>query len=124
MASGRRITSLGAPSQFQRVISDGERFSGRFVLAFVQASDGETLRLGVSSSGKAGSKVARNRLKRLLREAARQEVGALSSGLDLVLIAKAKATGQSLADISADLREVFTRVDSKLAGRRGVGETC
>ena len=129
MLLGSRIASLRAPSEFQRVISEGRRFSGRYVLAFTVASDKEHLRLGVSSSSRAGSKVKRNRLKRLLREAARRASGLLSSGLDLVLIAKAGATGHSLKDITDDLEEVFTRVETHYAGRGavdngGVKDTC
>ncbi len=101
--------SLGHPLEFQRVISRGQRLHGRFVILFLARSEADAIRLGVSASGKAGSNVVRNRLKRLLREAMRQEGGVLGRGWDVVLIAKATAVGHGLCDISADLRELVAR---------------
>jgi len=121
---GRRVVSIGAPGEFQRVISTGMRMYGRFVLLFGLRSDAETIRLGVSASGKAGTNVVRNRLKRLLREAVRREAGVLGQGFDLVLIAKASAVGHGLADITADVRGLLARMGSQSAPQGGAGPKC
>ncbi len=126
--SGRSVTSLGDPAEFQRVIAGGGKLQGRYVLLFFSRSDREGIRLGVSASGKAGSNVVRNRLKRLLREAVRQEVAGLGPGYDLVLIAKAGAVGHKLVDVACDVRQLFAelavRFGSDDAGRGGAGARC
>lgn len=124
LASGRLVTSLGSPVEFQRVITSGGRLGGRFVMLFGLRSGGASIRLGVSSSGKAGSNVVRNRLKRILREAARREAGVLGPGYDVVLIAKAGAVGHGLEDIASDVRVLFGRLRSRYAGQGGAGAAC
>lgn len=114
---GRLVTTLGPPAEFQRVISSGGRLHGRYALLFFARSDREGIRLGVSASNRAGTNVVRNRLRRLLREAVRQEAEGLGAGAgyDLVLIAKASAVGHGLADVAGDVRRLF----SELAGGSG-----
>ncbi|RJQ07640.1 MAG: ribonuclease P protein component [Bacillota bacterium] len=121
--SGHRLVPLRHPAQFQRVISDGARMHGRHVLLFVLKSDLDAVRLGVSASSNVRTNVARNRLRRLLREAARREWGVLGRGLDIVLIAKAGAVGGGLDDIAEDVRQLFSRVASlqPVEGGRGAG---
>jgi len=105
------------------VISDGVRVHGRHVLLFALRSQLDVVRLGVSVSGKVKTNVAKNRLRRLLREAARRERGALNGGLDVVLIAKSGAVGSGLEDIAEDVRQLFSRVASLrwMDGGRGAG---
>lgn len=122
--SGFRVVSVGRPAEFQRVISDGGRHQGRYVLLFVRRSGQGGMRLGVSASGKVGTKVARNRLRRLLREAVRREKNVLGPGFDIVLIARASAVGRGLDEISADLRGLFARVKSQFDGQGGAGQVC
>ncbi len=100
------------------MISSGGRLHGRHVLLFFTKSGLDRIRLGVSASGKAGTKVVRNRCKRLLREAVRQEAAGLvpGPGYDIVLIAKASAAGCGLADVATDVRRLF----SELALRSGL----
>lgn len=120
--SRHRLVSLGSPTEFQRVVAEGGRFSGRFVLLFARsAPETGAVRVGVSASGRAGSKVIRNRLKRLLREASRRCVEDLGPGADVVLIAKAGAVGHRLEELEADVRELFRRARDHLAAGRGSG---
>lgn len=63
----------------------------------------------MSASGKAGSQPVRNRLKRVLRAALRQESRHIVPGVDVVVIAKAAAVGHGLEDVAADLRTILAR---------------
>jgi len=78
-------------------------------MLFVRPSCEEGVRLGVAASNRAGNNVMRNRLKRVLREAAGRLAPGWKSGLDVVLMAKASAAGHGLADIEKDLEVVAAR---------------
>jgi ribonuclease P protein component len=58
--------------------------------------------------------VARNRAKRLLREAVRLEGKELPEGLDLVIVARPSVAGASYREIAGDIRDVLSA-----AGLRG-----
>jgi ribonuclease P protein component len=65
-------------------------------------------------SRKVGGAVARNRAKRLLREALRLEGREVPEGLDLVLVARPSVAGASYREIAGDIRDVLNA-----AGLRG-----
>ena len=70
-------------------------------------------RAGFVVSRKVGGAVARNRAKRLLREALRLEGRELPEGLDLVLIARPSVATASYRDVASDVR--------KILGSAGIG---
>jgi ribonuclease P protein component len=88
---GRRAKRgrLSRSAEFDRVYRQGRSHGSRaLVLYTFPRSDTGEARFGLSVSRKVGGAVDRNRVKRLLREAYREEEARLSPGHDIVLVAR------------------------------------
>ena len=71
---------------------------------------GPVTRIGIAVGRKTGSAVVRNRLKRRLREAAREIPEPLRTGYDLVLLARPPLREASFAEIRAAVAELLERI--------------
>lgn len=83
---------LRRPREFRRVYDAGCKAGDQHLLVFVLPNDLGVTRVGLSVSRKHGTAIARNRIKRLLREAFRLGQHDLPAGLDLVLIPRPNNT--------------------------------
>jgi ribonuclease P protein component len=101
-----RLTRSG---DFARVRRDGRsRPQGVIVLSRAPNSTPVT-RVGFAVSGKVGSAVRRNRVKRLLREAMRARMHQIKPGYDVVVIARPGAAELGLAEIQESLGTLLQR---------------
>lgn len=81
-------------------------------------------RLGVTVTRKIGNAVARNRIKRLVREVFRLHRARLPEGLDLVWVAKQQAAQACFADVLDDFEALARRLDQpRSRSRSTVGPT-
>lgn len=69
-------------------------------------------RLGMVVSRKVGNAVARNRVKRLLREAFRATDSLFREGLDVVVIARSTRADWTLGDVMAEWAGAEDRIKS------------
>ncbi len=102
---------LHRPAEFKLVYQHGRRFNNPYFTAAVYANSLAHPRLGLSIAARTiGNAVARNRIKRAVRESFRQHQHSLPA-LDIVIGARPaarEATAQSL--VRESLGELWTRI--------------
>lgn len=97
-------------SEFERVRARGKSWSSRTLVLIALPNDGQTNRYGFAAGKRLGNAVARNRAKRLMREAVRGLHPQLRQGFDIVLIARNSVNAQTTAaNIASDLERVAQR---------------
>jgi ribonuclease P protein component len=123
---------LSRSAEFDRVYRHGRSTSNRHLVLYAfpraEATNGEPsddgVRLGVSVGRRVGGAVARNRVKRLLREAFWSVAGELEPDHDFVIVARADVAAlgerEGLAGIERSLRELFEKLG--LTSQSGGGE--
>ena len=99
---------LRCRKDFQNLYDRGDAIRGRMmVLIFMPNGRGST-RCGFVASSRVGGAVARNRSKRVLREAYRQLRAEVDlSGIDLILIARPKCKEAKINRVVQELRQLY-----------------
>ena len=85
--------SLKKNRDFQIVYKNGKSYANKYLVMYILSNNLEGNRLGISVSKKVGNSVVRHRITRLIRESYRLQEDKFSSGLDIVVIARAGAKG-------------------------------
>jgi ribonuclease P protein component len=119
LPGAHRLTKRG---DYARVRHQGRSRAHPLLILVAAPNGGEMTRVGIIAGKKIGPAVVRNRVKRLLREAARARLSCLPPGYDIVLIARQEAAGARLGDITAALdvllqRERLLRGQNRSDGR-------
>ena len=89
--------------EFLRVSARHKRLCGKYLLVELHRKKSGPTRLGITVTRRYGNAVRRNRFKRLVREAFRQQVW--PDGFDLVVRPRTAALNACAADVAADLAE-------------------
>ena len=95
--------SLKKNRDFQIVYRSGKSYANRLLVMYVLKNGLEKNRLGISVSKKVGNSVVRHHVTRLLRESYRLHEEMFTSGLDIVVIARAGAKNASYHEIESAL---------------------
>lgn len=110
-AASGRVERLSDPQDIGAVIRLGAQRAGRLLVVYARhRQDDRQARMAMVASRKVGGAVARNRARRLLREAARNLDW--RHGVDVVLVARAACPGSNFHDVQAEL--------ATLAGQLGL----
>jgi ribonuclease P protein component len=106
----KNLHRLKRNKDFQRVFQHGNSTANRqFVIYQLKDPTMETFRFGMSVSKRIGNAVARNRVKRCIREVVRQLEGQIYSGRDYVIIARKPTADMSFHEMKSSLIHVFGR---------------
>ncbi len=106
----RRVTKK---ADFSRLRKNSKKWVARHWLLFYAPNDTGKPRLAVSINGRYGNAVARNKLRRLLREMFRLNQGKLPP-FDLHFIAKQKPAQLEFSRYKEELHEDFQRLLARL----------
>lgn len=110
MSSGE-VARLSEDRDIGAVLRGRQQHAGHLAVVHVRRDreDGPP-RVAVVASRRVGSAVARNRAKRLLREASRQV--AWRPGVDVVLVARAACAASMMQPVRAEVTELAGRLDA------------
>ena len=101
--------SLRRGSDFQHVWDEGKSWSHPLVVLRARANGMDSCRFGFVAGKKVGKATARNRAKRLLREAVRPRLPLLVPGWDLILIARKGSEQAEFIEIDNAVHTLFLR---------------
>ena len=108
---------------FQIVQRNGHKWkSTDFLFIFLPSNHRKTSpsaqsRVGLVVSKKVGNAVARNLVKRRLREACRKNIESLEICVDVVVIAFSSAKDLTQIKVDSQVNHAFQRIQSRLQGR-------
>jgi ribonuclease P protein component len=100
---------LRQSAAIQRVRRDGLRWRHPLLILFVMPNGEPASRFAISAGRRLGKAVARNRVKRRLREALRHCLPDVQGGYDCLLVARQPAREASHAEIEAALGQLLQR---------------
>jgi ribonuclease P protein component len=108
---------LTKSADYRRILRRGLRLDGRLFSVAAQPNLLAHDRLGLTVSRRVGGAVARNRAKRLLREAFRHRPRASPVGFDIVVTAKGELLASTQAGIERELVRCLERLSRRLGDR-------
>ena len=112
-----REERLKRRSDFRRCVRQGARAAGDYVVVYVAANELGVTRLGAGSTRRLGNAVARNRAKRLVREAFRLSKADLPTGVDMVVVPRIPWSHPTLEKVKTDLVRTARRAAEELGGQ-------
>ena len=98
---------LSKTSEFKKVFSEGRRIEGKNLIIFILKNDYGFNRLGIIVKKETGKAVARNKIKRRLREASQLLNKKLLPGYDIIVLAKNNIRESNYFEICYGLESLF-----------------
>ena len=109
-----RTCRLRARREFLAVHEKGRRVSSSSFTLYGLGNEVGHTRLGITVARKVGGAVARNRVKRMVREIFRYNRAALAASLDLIVVARPGIHERTAAEIEKELLTRFAELLRRL----------
>jgi len=101
---------LGKNEDFKEVFKKGKSIRGNFILLKIKKADREYPRIGFVVGKKvAKHAAARNKIKRQLREAAKECIKEVKGAVDVVVVPSPEIGAKSLQEVRGEMRKVFEK---------------
>lgn len=110
---------LRREQDFRRVYRDGARRATRLIVLHALPNELDTVRLGIAVSRRFGRAVARNRLRRRLREAVRATSERIGAGVDIIVIPRGAAGTVGYADLRDEMTATLQAAGLLASGAGG-----
>ena len=108
LRSEQRLRKTG---DFKAVYTRGRSYVHPAMVVYVLKQEGDSARIGFSVSKKLGGSVDRNRIKRRLREASRSLLPRLTSGADVVVVARSASADSNASALAAVMESLFRKAN-------------
>jgi ribonuclease P protein component len=105
----RRHYRLQGSADIGQLRQEGRRWHHPLVILFARPNEQEISRFAFSASRRVGNAVARNRAKRLLREAVRLHLHELHPGWNCLLVARKATAVAPFSDVEAAVLQLLGR---------------
>jgi ribonuclease P protein component len=105
----QRRFRLRDSADFQRVRQEGSSWANRFLVLCALPNDLDHSRFGIVVSKNIGKAAVRNRVKRRIREAVRLRREMISTGWDLIFIARSPIREATFTDVERAVEQLLRR---------------
>lgn len=106
----KKTVTLKKNYEFVRTYKKGSFFPGKYIVIYVIKNRFGKNRLGITANKKVGNSVKRNRAKRLIREGYRFYEDFITSGIDVVFVARGVDTKYGLAEIKKEMKFLLKKM--------------
>jgi len=107
------LRSLTKRREFDLVFKEGSSLASKNLVIYARPNELGFSRLGLAVSKKIGKAVARNRIKRLLREAMRTMSGDIPLPYDFVFVARKLSADSVMDDFMRDIKRFLSRLTNE-----------
>ncbi|WHH57250.1 ribonuclease P protein component [Petroclostridium sp. X23] len=103
--------SLNENRTFKRIYAKGNSIANNLLVIYFIANGLNINRLGITVNKKIGKAVARNRVRRLIKESYRLKESTIKEGYDIIFVARVRSREASYREVSGAMHNLLKRVD-------------